>query len=157
MNAAPTFIPSMELLAVTRLPEGPEWTFEVKLNGYRAQVIHGARLRLLSRRGKDFSSQFRETHRALASAIPAGSTVDGELVALDAQGRPDCQSIQNSKTSGASVVFFAFDILIVAGREVRRRYTRREDRERTANGCSLKRKEEDQWSPPFQCRRFDFG
>jgi len=89
----------MELLAVTRLPEGPEWSYEVKLDGYRAQAIHGARLRLLSRRGKDFSSQFAETYRALASAVPAGSVVDSELVALDAQGRPDFQSIQNSRIS----------------------------------------------------------
>src|ERR1700744_105979 len=66
VTAAPTFIPPMELLAVTRLPEGPEWTYEVKLDGYRAQAIHGARLRLLSRRGNDFSAQFRETTRALA-------------------------------------------------------------------------------------------
>ena len=109
----------MELLSVTRLPEGPEWSYEVKLDGYRAQAIHGARLRLLSRRGKDFTSQFAETYRALASAVPAGSIIDGELVALDAQGRPDFQSIQNSRSSGASVVFFAFDILMLAGRDVR--------------------------------------
>src|SRR5580698_8467104 len=98
VSASPTFIPPMELLAVTRLPEGPEWGYEVKLDGYRAQAIHGSRLRLLSRRGKDFSSQFRETYRALASAVAADSIVDGELVALDAQGRPDFQSIQNSRT-----------------------------------------------------------
>jgi ATP-dependent DNA ligase len=109
----------MELPAVNQLPDGPEWAYEVKLDGYRAQVIHGARLRLLSRRGKDFSSQFAETYRALASAVPAGSVIDGELVTLDARSRPDFQSIQNSRTSGASVVFFAFDILMLAGRDVR--------------------------------------
>jgi bifunctional non-homologous end joining protein LigD len=46
----------MELLAVARLPEGPEWSYEVKLDGYRAQAINGAHLRLLSRRGKDFGA-----------------------------------------------------------------------------------------------------
>jgi len=40
---APIFIEPMELLAVTRLPEGPEWSYEVKLDGYRAQAIQGAR------------------------------------------------------------------------------------------------------------------
>ena len=104
----------MELLPVTRVPEGPEWAYEVKLDGYRAQAIHGTRLRLLSRRGKDFGSQFRETYLALASAIPVESIVDGELVALDAQGGPDFQALQNSKTSGALVVFFAFDLLTFA-------------------------------------------
>jgi hypothetical protein len=51
--------------------------------------------------------------------ISAESIVNGELVALDAQGRPDFQSIQNSKTSGSPVVFFAFDLLVLAGRDVR--------------------------------------
>jgi ATP-dependent DNA ligase len=119
MTATPTFVPPMELLAVARLPEGAEWAYEVKLDGYRAQAIHGARMRLLSRRGKDFSSQFRETCRALASAIPAGSIVDGELVALDNQGVPSFQLIQNSATSRAPVVFFAFDVLMLAGRDPR--------------------------------------
>ena len=91
----------------------------MKLDGYSAQAIHGTRLRLLSRRGKDFGSQFTETYRALASAIPVESIVDGELVALDAQGGPDFQALQNSKTSGALVVFFVFDLLTFAGRDVR--------------------------------------
>ena len=55
----------MELLAVTRLPEGADWSYEVKLDGYRAQAIHGTRFRLLSRRGHDLSTQFRETIRRL--------------------------------------------------------------------------------------------
>ena len=109
----------MELLAVTRLPEGREWTYEVKFDGYRAQAIHGTRLRLLSRHGKDFSSQFRDTYRALASAVPLGSVIDGELVVLDPQGRPSFQLIQNSATSGAPVVFFAFHIPMLAGRDMR--------------------------------------
>src|ERR1700761_2111327 len=115
----PTFMPPMKLLAVTRLPEGSDWCYEVKLDGYRAQAIRGVRFRLLSRRGNDFSAQFRETARALASAVPAGSVIDGELAAIDDQGRPDFQLIQNSKTSGASVIFFGFDLLMLGGRDVR--------------------------------------
>src|ERR1700761_7668358 len=109
----PTFMPPMKLLAVTRLPEGSDWCYEVKLDGYRAQAIRGVRFRLLSRRGNDFSAQFRETTRALASAVPGGSVIDGELVAMDAQGRPQFQLLQNSRSSGAPVVFFAFDILML--------------------------------------------
>lgn len=119
MSGFPNFVPPMELLAVSRLPEGPEWSYEVKLDGYRAQAIYGNQLRLLSRRGKDFSSQFPQTYRALASAVPAASIVDGELVALDAQGRPDFQTLQNSRSRAASVVFFAFDFLMFAGHDLR--------------------------------------
>jgi bifunctional non-homologous end joining protein LigD len=64
-----TFIEPMEFLAVTRLPEGPEWSYEVKLDGYRPRAIYGSRLRLLSWCGKDLSRQFPETYRAFASAI----------------------------------------------------------------------------------------
>jgi bifunctional non-homologous end joining protein LigD len=91
----------------------------VKLDGYRAQAIHGARFRLLSRRGNDFSAQFRETTRALASAVPGDSVIDGELVAMDGEGRPQFQLLQNSRSSGAPLVFFAFDILMLGGRDVR--------------------------------------
>ena len=95
MAAALTFTPPKELLPATRLPEGSEWGYDVKLDGYRAQAIHGSRLRMLSRRGKGFGSQCAGTHRALASAVPTGSIVDGEFVVLDVQGRPDLQLIQN--------------------------------------------------------------
>lgn len=118
MTSNLTFIQPMECLSSSRLPEGAEWAYEVKLDGYRAQAINNIRVRLLSRRGKDFSTQFPETYRALASALPPDSAIDGELVALDAQGRPDFNLIQNSATSRAPVVFFAFDILTLAGRDV---------------------------------------
>lgn len=94
-------------------------TYEVKLDGYRAQVIQTERLRLLSRRGTDLSRQFSETCNALRSAFPANTIVDGELVALDSQGHPNFQLLQNRGTSGAPAVFFAFDILVLGGRDVR--------------------------------------
>jgi bifunctional non-homologous end joining protein LigD len=110
----------MELLPMTRLTEGPEWVYEVKLDGYRAQVIQTASgVRLLSRRGKDLSRQFRAAHAALNGAMPAGSVIDGELAALDPQGRPNFNLIQNVGSKGAPVVFFAFDVLTLAGRGVR--------------------------------------
>lgn len=109
----------MELLAVSRLPEGLDWAYEVKLDGYRAQAIHERRLQLLSRRGKDFSAQFPETHRALTAAVSPGSAIDAELVALDPQGRPSFSLIQNSRSSGAPVVFFGLDLLMLAGRDLR--------------------------------------
>jgi hypothetical protein len=46
-----------------------------------------------------------------AAALLTGSVIDGEFVALDAQDRPDFSAIQNSRTNGARVVFFGFDIL----------------------------------------------
>jgi len=49
----------MECLAVTALPEGEDWTYEVKLDGFRAQALCGAAgVSLLSRMGKSFNTQF---------------------------------------------------------------------------------------------------
>ena len=48
------FTPPMECLLVKTLPEGPEWVYELKLDGYRTQAIREADgVRLLSRNGKD--------------------------------------------------------------------------------------------------------
>ncbi len=91
---------------VAKLPEGPEWSYEIKLDGYRAQALsETSGVQLLSRNGKDLGKRFPEVVAALARAIPHGSIVDGELVALDATGKPSFSLIQNSATSGATFVF----------------------------------------------------
>ena len=101
---------------VSKLPEGPEWIYEIKLDGYRAQALcDGKQTRLLSRNGKDLGQRFPTLLSELAAAIPHGSVVDGELVALDSSGRPSFSLIQNSATSGATFVFFAFDLLQAEG------------------------------------------
>ena len=49
----------MECLLVSSLPEGPEWTYEIKLDGYRAQALcDREHTRLLSRNGKDLGQRF---------------------------------------------------------------------------------------------------
>ncbi len=112
----------MECLLVSSLPEGPEWTYEIKLDGYRAQALcDGERTQLVSRNGKDLGQRFPALLPELAKAIPHGSIVDGELVALDPSGRPSFSLIQNSATSGATFVFFAFDLLRLEGADLTQR------------------------------------
>lgn len=107
---------------VSTLPEGPDWSYEVKLDGYRAQVLsQGDKTQLLSRNGKDLGDRFPTVLTALRYAIPSGSVVDGELVALDSAGKPSFSLIQNSATSGATFVFFAFDLLALAGADLTRK------------------------------------
>ena len=97
----------MECLLVSSLPEGPEWTYEIKLDGYRGQALcDGEPTRLLSRNGKDLGPRFPGLLQELAKAVPHGSIVDGELVALDPSGGPNFSLIQNSATSRATFVFF---------------------------------------------------
>jgi len=109
----------MECMLVSKLPEGTEWTYEIKLDGYRAQVLcAGKATQLLSRNGKDLAGRFPSITRELAAAFPADSIVDGELVALDSSGKPSFSLIQNSATSGAEIVFFAFDLLRHEGKDL---------------------------------------
>ena len=87
----------------------------MKLDGYRTQFIRGVPVPLLSRRGKNLSRQSAATRKALAAGVLPGSILNRELVALDAKGHPDLNLLQKYRTSGAPIVFFAFDILAVAG------------------------------------------
>ena len=107
---------------VSALPEGPDWSYEIKLDGYRAQALRdGEQPRLLSRNGKDLGQRFPGLLQDLARAVPHGLIVDGELVALDPSGRPSFSLIQNSATSGATFVFFAFDLLRLGGEDLTQR------------------------------------
>ena len=116
-----SFLQPMECLLVSELPQGPEWVYEIKLDGYRAQALcDGKATKLLSRNGKDLGLRFPAMLAALAATFPSGSIVDGELVALDPAGKPSFNLIQNSATSGATFVFFAFDLLQLRGTDLTR-------------------------------------
>jgi len=106
----------MQCLPVGRLPEGDGWEYEVKLDGYRALGIGSdGYSKLLSRNGKDLSGRFSAIAKALAK-VPAETVIDGEIVALDENGRPSFGALQNS--SGNVLRFFAFDLLYLAGRDL---------------------------------------
>jgi ATP-dependent DNA ligase len=82
------FVEPMQCLPVARLPEGPSWEYEVKLDGYRALGIKsGGRTKLLSRNGKDMSGRFSRIAAALGE-LPDETVIDGEVVAVDENGRP---------------------------------------------------------------------
>lgn len=53
------FVPPMLATLVRKLPDGPQWEYELKLDGYRLQAVkHGDKARLCSRRGNDFTRRF---------------------------------------------------------------------------------------------------
>ena len=59
MKTRAEFIEPMLALAVTKLPKGSAWSYELKFDGYRALGVNAnGRVRLLSRNGKDFASRF---------------------------------------------------------------------------------------------------
>ena len=77
------------------LPEGPGWAFEVKFDGIRAQLRwDGRSLCLRSRPGRDCTDAFAELAWLAASLGHRRLLLDGELVCLDADGRPDFTSLR---------------------------------------------------------------
>jgi ATP-dependent DNA ligase len=82
------FTEPMLALAVTKLPEGPAWSYELKFDGYRALALKtDGRIKLLSRNGKDFTKRFASIARAF-EPLPDETVIDGEIVAYGSDGRP---------------------------------------------------------------------
>jgi DNA ligase D-like protein (predicted ligase) len=111
----------MMAVAATALPVGPAWTYEVKWDGYRMIARkEGTRVTLNSRNLKDVTAQYPAVAAAVASLRAVRATLDGEVVALDEHGRPSFQALQHRATAHLHVVYYAFDILEIEGRDVTR-------------------------------------
>ena len=109
----------MLLLRTDALPEGAEWQYELKLDGYRALGFKtDGKVQLRSRNNNDFSASYSSIVSALAP-VPNETVVDGEVVAFDGSGRPSFNTLQNYGSSHVPIFYFAFDLLILAGRDLR--------------------------------------
>ena len=96
-----TFIEPMLLLATEKLPQGADWSHEIKLDGYRALAIKsGGKMQLRSRNDNDFTERYSSIVAALHT-VPDETVLDGELVALDEEGRPSYSEFAiNGRGSG---------------------------------------------------------
>jgi len=116
--AAPKFIEPMRAALVDKLPEGDAWQYEVKFDGYRALAIkNGGELELLSRNNLKLNSRFPKIAKALAS-LDDGTVLDGEIVAVDAKGRPVFNALQNAGRAAHPIYYYVFDILHDRGRSL---------------------------------------
>src|SRR5690348_18359390 len=85
----------MLLLRTEKLPEGPDLQYEIKFDGYRAQAMKsGGKVQLRSRNDNDFNPRYPGIVKALA-AMPDETAIDGEVVALDKDGKPSFNTLQN--------------------------------------------------------------
>ena len=115
------FIEPMLLLRSDTLPDDPaRWSYQLKLDGYRAIAFKSdGKIHLRSRNDNDFSARYRDVVRGLAT-LPSETVIDGEVVALDQDGRPSFNLLQNY-SPGTPVVYYVFDVMVLAGRDVKAR------------------------------------
>ena len=113
------FIEPMLLLRTDMLPnDSGRWEYQLKFDGYRAIAFkREGKSYLRSRNDNDFAVRYAEVLRGLAQ-LPDDTVIDGEVVALDADGRPSFSLLQNYGSSKASIVYFVFDVMVLAGRDL---------------------------------------
>jgi len=112
------FVPPMLLLRSDTLPaDRTRWQYQLKFDGYRAIAFKaGGTLHLRSRNDNDFTHRYPAVVRGLAG-MPDDTVIDGEIVAVDDDGRPSFSALQNF-TSGAAIVYYVFDVMVLKGRDV---------------------------------------
>lgn len=119
------FIPPMKALLVRNPPPRDGWSFEIKWDGYRAIAVKSSgRVRLFSRRHRDITSDFDTVARAVEALAQKNLVIDGEVVALDENGRPSFQLLQNFRqhhsTRGSRLVYYVFDVLNYENRDLKK-------------------------------------
>lgn len=119
----PEFIEPQLATLVAGAPVGGGWVHEIKFDGYRLQCrIESGKAVLRTRKGLDWTHRF-PTLAAAAARLPVKQAiVDGEVVALQSSGVPSFAELQNALKAGreSELVFFAFDLLFVDGRDMRK-------------------------------------
>ncbi len=128
----PTVIHPMLATLAARAFDDPDWLFEIKWDGYRAVAfIEDGRVRLVSRSENDLTAQFSELGSLPQFVKAQRAILDGEIVALDDEGRPSFSLMQQRtgfqpgkrrvpRREGVPVIYYAFDLLYLDGVDVRR-------------------------------------
>ena len=99
--------------------DDPAWVFETKWDGFRAIAVAApGHASLYSRNGKDISRKYPSICAALA-AIKHEAVLDGELVALDQEGRSRFQLLQNAEREPTRLLYCVFDLLYLDGKDLR--------------------------------------
>jgi bifunctional non-homologous end joining protein LigD len=111
--------------------DDPEWVYEVKWDGYRAVAfLNDSAARLVSRNQNDLTEAYPELHGMAAQFKASSAIVDGEIVALDEEGRPSFSMMQQRTGVGEGarrirrtrddipILYYAFDLLYLDGYDI---------------------------------------
>jgi bifunctional non-homologous end joining protein LigD len=104
------------------LPQEPGWLFEIKFDGIRAITVkNGNTIQLYSRRPRELTAQYPEIVEELGKLAAENAVLDGEIVALDDEGRSSFQLLQNRARDRAvrpRICYYLFDVLHLDGEDV---------------------------------------
>lgn len=88
-----------------------QYVYEVKWDGYRIiAFVNNGVVKLQSRGGEDYTRKYPQIAKALKQ-LDVDCIVDGEIVYLNAEGKPDFDALQKVNGRSAPVVYYAFDLL----------------------------------------------
>ena len=110
---------------VNRIPEGEDWLYELKYDGYRILAyLEGNNVLLITRNGNDYTTRFVDIAYSLMDwAAGRAMILDGEMVITDAQGKADFQALQNymKNPKDQNLTYIVFDLLALDGIDLRGR------------------------------------
>ncbi|BCZ85392.1 hypothetical protein PTKU64_90670 (plasmid) [Paraburkholderia terrae] len=122
MGGLPDIIRPQLATLVDRPPIGPNWSYEIKFDGYRmlCRVDNGA-VTLFTRNGHDWTDRMPALAAAFAGLPVSQAWIDGEVVVLNKADIPDFSALQNAfaRRRTAGLTFFAFDMMFLDGRDLR--------------------------------------
>ncbi|MCF6110346.1 RNA ligase family protein [Mesorhizobium muleiense] len=116
------FIPPMEPKLVAKPPEGENWIHEIKLDGYRSQiVINGPEdIRVYTKTGADWTKKYAGLVDAALELDVKNAIIDGEAIVINEAGLPDFNALQNAVHNNPYAMYLgAFDILHLNGNDLR--------------------------------------
>jgi bifunctional non-homologous end joining protein LigD len=119
--AKPRFIDPMKPRLLDGPPTAGDWSYELKFDGIRACAIkNGDEVSLISRNGNDLRARFAEIADAMVDLPADECVIDGEVVALDEEGRSSFQLLQGLEMEGrkSPVCFYVFDLLQLNGKSL---------------------------------------
>jgi len=115
------FIDPMKPRVVETPPTAGDWIYELKFDGIRLIAVRtGKKVSLLSRNKNELAGRFPEIAEAVKSLPARECVIDGEVVALDEEGRSSFQLLQAREMEGrkSPVYFYAFDLLQLDGKSL---------------------------------------
>lgn len=108
---------------VNKVPDGDNWVYELKYDGYRIiAYLEGGAVRLMTRNGQDYTKLFKPVADSLIGWGDRKTLVlDGEMVILDAYGKTDFQALQQyiKNPTNENLVYTIFDLLAISGSDLR--------------------------------------